>query len=642
MRSIPFTLLLLVVTAGLSIAAVMRLKEGNLSRFFGPPTIAIGEYLYRFEPKDIHRIHLAGNGVKAECVFEKGQWRMVKPWNDRMDPRAANAILQFTLSTEVTDIIPKGKLDTAKAGLREGTIGIRIENRRDERLATYLLGRKTAWIHRDSETKEETPTVFIQPQDEQSEDYTYVCTGDIHPLFKDGFRHLRDHHPFLFNPTAIESIRLQGSEGELLLSRADVKSPWRIAKPLELRTDPAAVKKLIEDLFHLRALKIAERADVTLPAEDGAKEHQKIAIKHFNQLEEVTLEIFQPATAAANTTFATISDRPGIVFELPLKPIAADVVENKPGTPAVDYSIVSLAGLPDTVNELRNAMLTNIDIDSLQSIHISPRTSGEIFITREKDQAWQFSDGDGMRPLNELALFRLLKALTQAKVAGFATDAAVNLTPYGLDRPLLSLRFSSFGKEKFTLIFGQSTDGTWHAMRTGIPTVVKLDATFIREISIYPWQWRHTAIWSIPPVDLFGIQRIMEGRPSLDLEYSLTSATWRASEGGIDRNAELATNRAERLVKLLTELQCETWLAPDDTAAIAALAKPALSYILLVKAYDDQANYTGITRRVLHIAPASDRPDNATFYARIDQKSAPFLLGRETLLRLAVDLFGDD
>jgi len=644
MRSIPFTLLLLLITAGLALTAALRLSDGSLNRLFGPPATAIGENLYRFETKDIYRIRLSGNGVHADCVFEKGTWRMNKPWQDRMDPRAADLILQFTLGTRVEDIIPEGKIDSKKAGLTDGTIGVSIEDRRGQVLARYLLGRRTQWIHRDEETGEEDPTVFIQPHDDGRKGFTYACTGDIHPLFKDGLRHLRDHHPFLFNPFILQSIRIQGSEGEVLLSRNDDKSPWRITKPLELRTDPAAVKKLIEDLFKLRALKVTERAEVTLPA-DEVNGRQRIALRHFGEPEEVVLEILPPATPEADTVFATVSNRPGTVFELPLKPIAPALTEEAaPDAPAapVDEGLVSLAGLPDTINELRNPMLTNIDVESLQGILIFPSTSPEILVAREKGQAWQYRNGTRMEPLNELALFRLLKALTQTKVAGFPSDAAVNLAPYGLDHPSLKLTFVSFGADRIELIFGQARDGTWHAMRVGTPNVMKLDDEFVREVSTHLWQWRHPSIWSIPAVDLSGFIRTMEGRPPLEIGYSLVADSWSARENGIDRSSELATDRANRLVTLLVDLEGETWLAPDDAAAREALVKPALTFSLSVKNIDAGGEESGFSRRVLQLAPASDRPDNLVFYGRVDQDPHAFVIGTETVRRLAVDLFGDD
>ena len=101
------------------------------------------------------------------------------------------------------------------------------------------------------------------------------------------------------------------------------------------------------------------------------------------------------------------------------------------------------------------------------------------------------------------------------------------------------------------------------------------------------------------------------------------------------------TDRANQLLKLLVDLQCETWLAPDDPASTVALARPALRFSLAVKTVDDNGDFSGVVRRVLLLAPASDSPDNRIFYGRIDNDPHAFILRPETVLRLAVDLFGD-
>ena len=656
MRSFAFTILLLLITVGVASIGVMRLREGSLEKLLGTSATTVGEYLYELETDQIHRIVLTGNGVKASAVFEDGIWRLEQPWHDRMDPRFAAAILQFTIGTRVADIIPEGKIDTAKADLTEGTIGIMIQDKDGGRLARYRLGRKTEWIHRDEKTEEETPTVFVQPLDDGREGFVYACTGDIHGIFKDGFRYLRDHHPFLFNPRGLETMRIQDSESEVLLARTDNlnssnSQTWRITKPMDLRTDPDAVRKLIEDLFKLTAVRVSDRAEVTLPA-DGVTGLQRIALRHFGQKDEVVLEIFPPVAADSETVLATVSDRPGTVFELQLKPLAPRLSEN--GSPSDLESssgdIVSLAGLPDTVNELRNPMLTNIRVDALEGVMIKSATSSDILLAREAGQPWLYLNQDKMEPINDVAMFRLLKAVTQRKVAGFVTDAAVDLEPYGLDRPSVSLRFlfqgndTLAGKEGETidLQFGQSREGIWYAMRVGIPTVMRLDDQFIFEIYTRPWQWRHPSVWSISPVDLVGFERVIEGAAPLSLEYDFLTEEWKAREGGVDRSIELVTNRADRLLKLLLNIQCESWLAPDDSSALKALANPVLRFKLAVKIYDGQGGFLGIVDRELVLAPESDSVQNRAFYGRIDSDPHAFLLGTETVRLLAADLFGDN
>jgi len=643
MRSISFTLLLLVATIAVAATAVMRFSEGSLNRLLGPKTATVGERLYNFDPQKIHRIRLSGNGVKAECVFEKGIWRVVQPWSDRMDPAAADGILNFTLGTRVEEIIPEGKIDSAKAGFVEGTIGLRIDDKDGNSLATYLLGRKTEWLHRDPKTKEETPTVFLQPQEGEHNGYIYATTGDIHFLFRDGLRHLRDHHPLFFNPVALQSVRIQSAESEVLLSRSGGKAPWLITKPLELRTDEAAVKKLISDLFMMRAVKTAERSEVTLPADD-VNGRQKIALKHFGQTDEIIMEIMPPATPEADTVFATVSDRPGSVFELRLKPLAPTLTAD--GTPATNVpaeDLVSVAGLPDTVNELRDPRLTDLVVKDIAGILISPATSEEIVLAQVNGGRMQVQSPAGrMEPLNEMSLFRLLKAITETKAIGFPSDAAVDLAPYGLDRPALKLRIATTTEKVVDLLFGQGRDGTWYAMHAGVPRVMKLDDSFIHQIATRTWQWRLTDVFNIASIDLTSIEREMEGRPKLKLNYRWNDEAWTAYEGDTDRTAELVIERANRLLVPLLKLQCDSWLGPDDASAQSALAKPAMRFTLGIKLRDASGEDAGTQRRELILAPASESPQNRIFYGRVSGEPLPFMISADTVARLAVDLFGDD
>jgi hypothetical protein len=646
MRSFAFTLFLLVLTAGVALVAALHVKEGSLDSLLGSRAAEIGKSLYKFETKDIHRIYLAGNGVKAECVFENGMWHMVQPWKDRMDPRVANLIVQFTLGTRVVDIIPEGKLDSAKAGLRDGTIGVLIEDTNGNRLANYLLGRPTLWVDIDKESGQENNTVFIQPLDEGRSDDTYASTGDIHSLFRDGFRHLRDHHPFLCNPLLMETVRLQNGEVETLLSRTGEKAPWRITKPQELATDINAVTKLLTNLFKLRAKRVMDRSEVTLPAEE-TNGRQRIAIRHFGQAEEVVLEIMPPATPEAETVYATVSDRPDTVFELLLKPLATVPNEGEVARPAEeeeDDDLVSLAELPDTINELRNPMLTLLNPAAIQGILIQSSTGPEIPVVREQGRDWAYQDANGkMQPINYTTLTRMVGTLTQTRVADFVTDAATDLTPYGLDRPSISLRFLAFSGERYEFVFGRSLDGTWHAMRAGVPTVMRVDDSYIRALKTQPWEWRRANAWSIAAVDVSEVERTIAGKPPLLLEYSEVQQTWKAQVEGADRSAELVTARADLLLKALLGLQGESWLAPDDQAAKNALSTPALSFRILAGLTDDVQGLPAGTRTyVLHLAPLSKVPGDRTWVAQVEGDPNAFRIDADTARRLAVDVFGDD
>ena len=676
MRSVVSTLFLFVLAAAVTVVAALQVKEGGLSRLFGAPPVEVGKRLYNFDRNKVHRIQLGGNGFIAECVYEKNVWtaecrrvnREVKNpdgqvlsevlWKDRMDKRVADLIVQFTLGTQVVDVIPEGKLDTKKAGLKEGTIGVNILDADGQQLANYQLGHTTKWVHYNplDKTQEPDPTVFIQPLDAGRSDDHYVSTGNIHPLFRDGFRHLRDHHPFYINPLLLESVQIKDGEVEALLSHETPEAPWRITKPVPLKTNGEAVTKLLQDLFRLRAVQVKDRSEVTFPTESG-KGPRSFTLRHFGIDKDIVLTIMPPATPEAETVFATVDDRPGTVFELRLKPLpavpaAAATTTNNNGIPpnpvttaAPKDDLVSLADLPDTINELRDPMLTKLNAASLQGILITPSTGPEILVAREKaGEEWRYGATGATEPMqtaNPITLLALHGVLTQTKVAGFETDSATDLQPYGLDRPAIHLRFVSFGTEGFELVFGQGRDATWYAMRVGVPTVMRLEDTVIAKIPTRLWQWRPPNPWSIPDVDVKGVKRTMAGKPELLLEYAPLEQKWSAREDSRDRTSELVTARADRLLEALLRLQVEDWLAPDDPAALSALSAPTLRFELTTKRIDEAGIEKGLNHYVLTLAPATPGPMPKYYYARVGNDN-PFRILAKTAERLQVDLFGDD
>lgn len=646
MRSPWFTFLLVLFTAVIGGMATVRFSQGNLNSFFGVPPSKVGDRLYTFDPNQVHRIRLAdrgGKGVRAECVFENGQWKILSPWKDRMDPRVADAILLFTLGTKVIDAIPPGKIETSQAGFDDGIIDVRVEDKNGEPLAKYRIRRKTAVKFYDEKEKTEESTVFVQPADKNRKDYMYACTGgNIQLVLKDGFRYLRDHHPFSINPLHLETVRIENSESSLLMKRAEdtEKSPWRIVSPQELRTDPTAVVTLLTDLFNLQAQKILSRSEVTLPPPEVGK-GEIIAVKHFGENEETILQVYPPVPADAETVHATISSRPDAVFEL---------IRKQPSGPggkgAADDGVIALSNLPDTVNELRNQTLTSINGAQLAGILISPSTGEPIALVRESPTSdFKVEIGGRQSTPNLAALQQLLVLITKAKVAGFPNDAATDLSPYGLDHPAISLRFVSFEKDDkdgFVLNFGQGHDGTWYGNRVGVSTVVKMDEDSISKIKIHPWDWRNTVLWSISSFDFTGfVRQIGDGTP-LGMEWDFGSETWTAKEGPKDRSAEVDKARANHLLDTLVNLRVAEWLAPDDEDAYKALQTPLMTIDVVVKTVDAEGQRSGIVTRKLEVAPSTNALyARRKFYGRLDGEASPFLLDQADVRNLAANVFGD-
>ena len=605
--------------------AVWQMREGSLDRLLGAPPVELGDRIYPdFQPESVARISLRSGETEAVFVRTPGGWISTTPWEDRMDHRAMLAILTLANTTTAVDRVERDKLDPAAAGLSVGNTEIHCQDASGETLAHFRLGRRTPWLHLaesdNPQTAPETiPTTYLLPLESGRKSHVYAATGDLSPLFKDSFRRLRDHRPLQFNPLALGKIRIRTSEGELTLGRVAAAAPWRITKPLDLATDPASVKTLLEGLFELQATTIAERSEVTLPSITAPALNSQIALSHFGEEGETVLEIFHAETTDAREALATVSDRPETVFTLPLK---------------AEAEIVSIPDLPLTVNDLRDPTLTNLNIASIQGIAIETATTPTILISREPPAPWKATIAGKEQAANEQRLFDLLMAVTGTRALSFETDAAPeDLSPWGLDRPVLTLVFLAENNQTLSISFGLDKRGGLFAKRKTSPTIMRIDRSFLTKIAVNAHDWRHARLWSFYKVDLTKLIRTQGEDPPLELTYDDSDPSWKAARSGRDVTADLDPARANFILTTLENLSVARWLAPGDEAAAKALSKPALSFTATENTVDDFGDISGSKMRTITLAPD---PSTNLIYGKLSSDPSPFTLDADTFLKLSI------
>jgi len=623
MRSIAFTLFLALLAAAVCGVLGWQIREGNLNVVFGAPPIQPGHRLYsNIDPSEVGKITVIAHGVEAEFIKTADGWRSAAPPQDRMDPRSALAIIAFTLNLNVKDFAETDDVNRDEAGLRDDSVRIQLSTASGKELANYRMGDRTPLKSENKDSPQPDATVFIQPRDRELKGYIYACTGDIGPLFRDGFKYLRDHSPFYFSPQLLEKIRIRGTQGELTLSRENPSAPWRIVKPLELRTDPAVVKSLIENLYNLKAVKIADRSAVTLPGAESASKTSQLAISQFGVPGEIVLEVFPTDSADAREALATVSNRPETVFYLPLKP---------------EVGLTSLANLSVTVNDLRDKALTSLNIASLKAILIRPQTGKEILITREPPKPWEVEIDGNLREANEKKLFDLLRTLTTGRAIGFPSDAATDLTPWGLNKPFLTIGLLGDEKQTITLDFGMDGSGGMFVNRRGTTIVMRIDPALLANISIQPHEWRHARPWSVSKVDLKSIERQIRQDPPLILPYDFIEESWKAQLDGQDISPRLDPAKANHLLDALVDLNVTRWLAVGNAEATAALATPLLSLTITERVPDDFGDTIGENRRTLTLSPVPGEGTPTSYFGQITGEPHPFILDRDLFRKLAID-----
>lgn len=618
MRSIGFTFLLAISATLTSGLALWQWQRGNLDTLLGAPATPIGSRVYpNLRPEAVKHLIIHASGISAAFSKLDSGWQASSPWSDRMDPRAAASIIQFTCSLTAEDSAPVDEINPADAGLGDTAVDIRLEDEHHRPLAKYRLGTKAPWKCERPNQAEPAPSVFVLPRDRHRKKHVYVCAGDIQPLFRNGLRFLRDHRPFYFNPLTLQSIRLRSADGEITLNRSTQNSPWRISKPLDLPTNPDAVKSLLEGLFDLTAIRCSDRAEVTLPTSSNANQSHHIAITPFGG-PEVTLDILAPDSAESRTCRATVSDRPSVVFDLPVKP---------------EPDLVSLANLPLALNDLRDPMLSRLQVAGLHEISIIPATSAPITITRPANQPWMLQQGDQRSPANEINVFRLLKAVTTTRATAFVSDAATDFTPWGLDRPVLRLRFTGTGGDAFELRLGLSPNGGLFANRVGSPSVLAIPPSFLDHIAVQPFEWRPSKLNLVNRVHLLALQRTLPNEAPLLLKYAFINETWTA-----DSTVPPDPARANFLLSALESLEAQQWLPQDHTEAHAALTNPCLTLTITAKAVDEMGDLQGIEDTRLVIAPHPTQPDSC--YGMLPGTNPhPFLLAKSAVEALSLPIF---
>ena len=615
MRILRFILLVLVTLAAIG-AAVLLTIDGNLSRIIGRTAFSSGERLFPYTKEEMNEIswmRINCGGDMAEFRRRpNGVWWGEKPWDDRMDPRAAAAILQYTYSTSIVDALPLHKIDSASLkefGVKTTPITITLkemsaDGRRSSTMARYTLGSTAPWLVDDTENQTTDDTTYMQTDFYGRDSRILVGTGNILPLFKSGIRQLRDHRPLLIHPAMPASIEINNKGQRIALERPspDPRTPWKITYPLPLDTDPQMMDVLLGTLQKLTAVRVYDPEETSVP-DMTDDQVTSVSIRNFTgrlagdgkslAVEEkpVTLRIYPPSDNSnlAELVKATVSDRKA-VFEL-----AQTTGSNK--------EVPGVRNIPLDLNLLRSKQLTDIGDYKITGLSIRRSLQDYPTIVRfvqgdEKtgqQPTWMYTaEGSRYQEVNPDHLVSLLKTVKTGNVAGFASDKATDLAVYGLDNPLLTLTMSLLPKPNeeprppVTVFFSKGTDGSWYARQSGKPTVVMLDNEYMKNFTANALAWKKKSLLSFNRYNLkeMHLERIGSGG-ALVLKFDRLDDSWTASKDGRDETLNINPNRANRYLDELEKMEVVSWLPYTNPEAREALKKPVFRLKLVIQVYKD-------------------------------------------------------
>ena len=614
-----------------------------------------------------------------------GVWWGEKPWDDRMDPRAAAAILQYTYSTSIVDALPLHKIDSASLkefGVKTTPITITLkemsaDGRRSSTMARYTLGSTAPWLVDDTENQTTDDTTYMQTDFYGRDSRILVGTGNILPLFKSGIRQLRDHRPLLIHPAMPASIEINNKGQRIALERPspDPRTPWKITYPLPLDTDPQMMDVLLGTLQKLTAVRVYDPEETSVP-DMTDDQVTSVSIRNFTgrlagdgkslAVEEkpVTLRIYPPSDNSnlAELVKATVSDRKA-VFEL-----AQTTGSNK--------EVPGVRNIPLDLNLLRSKQLTDIGDYKITGLSIRRSLQDYPTIVRfvqgdEKtgqQPTWMYTaEGSRYQEVNPDHLVSLLKTVKTGNVAGFASDKATDLAVYGLDNPLLTLTMSLLPKPNeeprppVTVFFSKGTDGSWYARQSGKPTVVMLDNEYMKNFTANALAWKKKSLLSFNRYNLkeMHLERIGSGG-ALVLKFDRLDDSWTASKDGRDETLNINPNRANRYLDELEKMEVVSWLPYTNPEAREALKKPVFRLKLVIQVYKDASRQEhreitgkdGITFSAepemeektisMEIAPAGEAGFSRFYYGKINTTPYYFILNMDSVRLLGASLAEDN
>ena len=384
-------------------------------------------------------------------------------------------------------------------------------------------------------------------------------------------------------------VVLKTAAGEMELQKKG--DHWEIVKPLHTRADDQKVSDMIAQVTTARIQQFVADDKGDLHPFGLAEPRGSLTLFAQEDKQGQTLQIGAPAGAGEkdkDQVYVRFSPR-AFVYTLPKK--IGEILNNKP-------------------NDLRDRHLVRIDTNILDRLTIEAPGKGKTVLAR-KDENWTIASRNNA-PANSGEVRRLIDTLQNEQVTRFVEDVASNLGKYSLDKPQLTLTFSSFasentaetkaGEQPFASISFSKVEGNDVYARVGDePFVVAAKRTLLDEIFADPLQWQDLSILKFKP------EQIHRFAVTTDKEMALVREAnnqWKLATG----TGEINQANAQSLLNTLATLRAVKWIGA--AAPPHAFDKPQV-IVTFTTSPDDKAQHKliigGLTPDGMALAKLEER-----------------------------------
>jgi hypothetical protein len=541
-----------------------------------------GKIIKNFDPDKVDGIVIQNGDDKIELRRQDKKWRLETPIKDQADSSAIDNILLELESWQKDATISAKEIEAEKDKLAEFGLN-------KSKLRLKLLGQDAPpeiFFGKDAVLEGKMYVRF------ENSKQTFLTSQSVKKAIEKKAEDFRDKKLTDLITAQVMRVLLKIPAGEMeLQKKAD---HWEITRPLRARADDQKIGDLIarvttaqiqqfvaDDRGDLHPYGLAEpRGSITLFGQDD-KQGQMLQIGAVPEKNK-------------DQVYVRFSAR-GFVYTLPKK--IEELLDAKP-------------------NDLRDRHLVRIDTKNLDRITIDAPGKGKAVLAR-KGEEWTIANKNNA-PANSGETQRLLDTLQNEQVANFVEDVASNLSKYGLDKPQLTITFSSFasentaetkaGEQPFASVaFGKVDGDNVYARVSDEPFVLAVHKDLLNRIFTDPLQWQELSIFKFKP------EQIHRFTATTDKEIALVRGannewTWAKGSGPINQI------NAQSLLNTLSNLRAVRWIGA--TVPQQGLDKPQLT-ITFTTSPDDKA--------VRKLRVGANAPDGMWF-AKVDEREGTFVL----------------
>ncbi|HWY39750.1 MAG TPA: DUF4340 domain-containing protein [Chthoniobacterales bacterium] len=591
------TLVLLIVTGG--VFAYLFLVERNAPNTADAAREA--QNVVNFSPEKINEITIQNGDDKIDIRHHDDKWRLETPIKDQADASAVNNLLLDLENWQKDATISSKEMEADKS-----------------KLADYGLNQPKMRLKLSGEN---APPEILFGKEAALEGKMYVRFANSKETFlvNESIKKAIDKKPEDFRDRKLTDLIMAQ------VVRAVLKTPagemevqkngdhWDIVKPLRTRADDQKVGDLIAQVTTARIQQFVADDKGDLHPYGLAESRGSITL--FTQDDKPgapgqTVQIGGVPEKEKDQVYVRFSPR-GFVYTLPKK--LEEILNTKP-------------------DDLRDRHLVRIDTKFLDRVTIDAPGKGKTVLAR-KDENWTIASRNNA-PANSTEARHIVETMQNEQVTKFVEDVASNLANYGLDKPQLTVTFSSFasentaetkaGEQPFASVAFGKVEGDNVYVRVGDePFVVTVRRTFLDQIPTDPLQWQDVAIFNFKP------DQIHRVTIKTDKEFELVRGannqwSWAKGSGPINQV------NLQSFLNDLAGLHAVKWIGA--TLPGHGLDKPQV-VVTFTTSPDD---------KTAHKLTVGSAAPNGNWFAKIDEHDGAFAISNLDLSTLNLQLSGQE